>query len=205
MGASVALAARARGDDVARLRPRSRARSRPPSRAAPSTAAGTLDEAVAGAELVVVAAPIAQLPAAGRGGARGAPASATVTDVGSTKASVVAAAAGSRALRRRPSDLRLARRAAPRTRAPTLFEGATWFLTPVADDRSRAATALVHGFVTDARRDARSRSTPTAHDRLVALTSHVPHVLANVVANQAGAARSRGTSRSRTPAARCAT
>jgi prephenate dehydrogenase len=30
---------------------------------------------------------------------------------------------------------------------------------------------------------------PDAHDRLVALTSHVPHVLANVVANQTGATR----------------
>ena len=33
---------------------------------------------------------------------------------------------------------------------------------------------------------------PAAHDRLVALTSHVPHVLANVVVNQAGAARVEG-------------
>src|SRR5438067_1024062 len=31
-----------------------------------------------------------------------------------------------------------------------------------------------------------------AHDRLVALTSHVPHVLANVVANQTGATRVEG-------------
>ena len=33
---------------------------------------------------------------------------------------------------------------------------------------------------------------PAAHDRLVAMTSHVPHVLANVVVNQAGAARIEG-------------
>ena len=33
---------------------------------------------------------------------------------------------------------------------------------------------------------------PVAHDRLVALTSHVPHVLANVVVNQAGATRVEG-------------
>src|SRR5262249_57665333 len=31
-----------------------------------------------------------------------------------------------------------------------------------------------------------------AHDRLVAMTSHVPHVLANVVANQTGEARVEG-------------
>jgi prephenate dehydrogenase len=33
---------------------------------------------------------------------------------------------------------------------------------------------------------------PAAHDRLVALTSHVPHVLANVFINQAGATRVEG-------------
>ena len=33
---------------------------------------------------------------------------------------------------------------------------------------------------------------PGAHDQLVALTSHVPHVLANVVVNQAGATRVEG-------------
>jgi prephenate dehydrogenase len=49
----------------------------------------------------------------------------------------------------------------------------------------------VHGFVSDL------GATPVAidadaHDRLVALTSHVPHVLANIVANQTGAARVEG-------------
>ena len=33
---------------------------------------------------------------------------------------------------------------------------------------------------------------PAAHDRLVAMTSHLPHVLANVVVNQAGATRIEG-------------
>jgi prephenate dehydrogenase len=33
---------------------------------------------------------------------------------------------------------------------------------------------------------------PRAHDRLVAMTSHLPHVLANVVLNQAGATRVEG-------------
>src|SRR5207253_11318673 len=47
---------------------------------------------------------------------------------------------------------------------------------------------LVHGFVADLGAppvavDAR------AHDRLVALTSHLPHALANLIVNQAGASR----------------
>src|SRR5205809_450779 len=78
----------------------------------------------------------------------------------------------------------------PENASPGLFEGATWFLTPVAQtdpDRHR----LVHTFV------AALGATPVAidadaHDRLVAMTSHVPHVLANIVANQTGEARVEG-------------
>ena len=71
-----------------------------------------------------------------------------------------------------------------------LFEGATWFLTPTAQtdpERHR----LVHGFVAELGAVPVAID-PAAHDRLVALTSHLPHVLANVVVNQAGAARVEG-------------
>ena len=88
-----------------------------------------------------------------------------------------------------PSDLRLggARagvgdgRAVPKVRR--------WFLTlPVAStdpDQLQGAARLRLG----ARGSARSRSTPRAHDRLVAVTSHLPHALANVLLNQAGGSR----------------
>jgi prephenate dehydrogenase len=187
MGASVALAARRRGDDVAGWDPDPDALAAAVAREA-VTPAASLDEALDGAELVFVAAPIAQLPAQ-VAAVLAASESATVTDVGSTKASVVAAAAGSpRFVGGHPicgSETRGAENA-----SAGLFEGATWFLTPVAQtdpERHR----LVHGFVTDV------GATPVAidadaHDRLVALTSHVPHVLANIVANQTGAARVEG-------------
>ena len=113
----------------------------------------------------------------------------TVTDVGSTKASVVEAADSSpRFVGGHPicgSESR-----GPENASAGLFEGATWFLTPTAHtDPGRHR--LVHGFVSDL------GATPVAidaaaHDRLVALTSHVPHVLANVVANQTGATRVEG-------------
>src|SRR5439155_23923899 len=50
---------------------------------------------------------------------------------------------------------------------------------------------LVHGFVSSL------GATPVAinaeaHDRLVALTSHLPHALANLIVNQAGATRIEG-------------
>jgi prephenate dehydrogenase len=68
-----------------------------------------------------------------------------------------------------------------------LFEGATWFLTPGAESdphRYRDLHALVASLgATPVAIDA------NAHDRLVALTSHLPHVLANLLANQAGSGR----------------
>jgi len=184
IGASVALAARGRGDDVRGWDPDEAALAVAAERGAVARAAN-VEEAVEGAELVVVAAPIAQLPAQ-VAAVLEATDGATVTDVGSTKASVVRAANGSdRFVGGHPI-------AGGETRGPehasaALFNGATWFLTPIATtDATRHR--LVHGFVSDL--GARPVAIdPTAHDRLVALTSHVPHVLANVVANQTGATR----------------
>jgi prephenate dehydrogenase len=187
MGASVALAARRRGDDAVGWDPDPAALAAAAERGA-VTPAASLEDAVGGAELVVVAAPIAQL-ASTVAAVLAASGDATVTDLGSTKASVVRAADGSpRFVGGHPicgSESR-----GPENASAGLFEGATWFLTPVAHtdpDRHR----LVHGFVSDL------GATPVAidadaHDRLVAMTSHVPHVLANIVANQTGASRVEG-------------
>jgi prephenate dehydrogenase len=71
-----------------------------------------------------------------------------------------------------------------------LFDGATWFLTPVAaTDPGRYR--LVHGFVASLGAVPVAID-PKAHDRLVALTSHLPHALANLLVNQAGAGRIEG-------------
>jgi prephenate dehydrogenase len=187
MGTSAALAARRRGDDVAGWDPDPEVLAGAAAREALFPAA-SLEEAVGDAALVVVAAPIAQLPSV-VADVLEASGEATVTDVGSTKASVVRAANGSpRFVGGHPICGSEAR--GPEHASERLFEGATWFLTPVAHtdpDRHR----LVHGFVSDL------GATPVAidadaHDRLVAMTSHVPHVLANIVANQTGASRVEG-------------
>jgi prephenate dehydrogenase len=187
MGASVALAAKERGDDVSGWDADPAALAAAVGRGAVD-AADSLDAAVAAADLAIVATPIAQLPAT-VAAVLAAPGEATVTDVGSTKASVVAAAAGSpRFVGGHPicgSETRGAENA-----SPGIFEGATWFLTPVTQT-DPAAHRLVHGFVSDAGATPVAID-PDAHDRLVALTSHVPHVLANVVANQTGASRVEG-------------
>jgi prephenate dehydrogenase len=187
MGASAALAARARGDEVSGWDADPDALAAAAAREAVEPAA-SFEAAVEGAELVVVAVPIAQLPAT-VAAALAASGEATVTDVGSTKASVVRAADGSpRFVGGHPicgSESR-----GPENASPRLFEGATWFLTPVAQT-DPARHRLVHKFATDLGATAVAIDAD-AHDRLVAMTSHLPHVLANIVANQTGAARVEG-------------
>jgi prephenate dehydrogenase len=197
IGASVGLAARAAG--VARCAAGSRSRrAARRGRARRGRAGASLQEALDGAELAVVARRSRScrrgrdvLAASGDG--------TTVTDVGSTKGRSRAPSrtrASSAAIRLRLAHAR--RRARERRALP----GATWFLTPRGD----RSGALPHA--ARLRRLARARAgrrRPEAHDRLVALTSHLPHALANLLLNQAGASRIDGTSRSRRPAARCAT
>jgi prephenate dehydrogenase len=187
MGTSVALAARGRGNEVAGWDPDPDVLARASARDA-LVPADSLEDAVRDAELVVVAAPIGHLPAT-VAAVLAATTDATVTDVGSTKASVVRAANGSpRFVGGHPICGSEAR--GPDHASAALFEGATWFLTPVAQtdpDRHRTVHAFANALgATPVAIDA------DAHDRLVAMTSHVPHVLANIVANQTGASRIEG-------------
>jgi prephenate dehydrogenase len=71
-----------------------------------------------------------------------------------------------------------------------IFDGATWYLTPLAATDPRSYR-LVHGFVTQLGAIPVAVD-PAAHDRLVGLISHLPHALANMLVNQAGAARIEG-------------
>jgi prephenate dehydrogenase len=151
--------------------------------------AADLVGALSGAELVVVAAPVGELPHVVRAVLDGAAEGCTVTDVGSTKGPVCAAAG---------DDPRFvgghpicgAETRGPGRATAELFEGATWFITPTAatpPERLR----LVHGLVGSL--GARPVAIgPEAHDRLVAVTSHLPHVLANVLLSQAGSTRIEG-------------
>src|SRR5213075_336519 len=185
IGASVGLAARAAGvDEVRGWDVDPDALSVAAGRDAVEPAA-SLEEAVADAELAVVAAPGAQLPlevanvlaASGNG--------TTVTDVGSTKGPVARAVSDARFIGGHPvcgSHTHGAEHA-----NGELFRGATWFLTPVAaTDPERYR--LLHGFVVSVG-GVPVAVDPEAHDRLVALTSHFPHALANLLLNQAGASR----------------
>jgi prephenate dehydrogenase len=112
----------------------------------------------------------------------------TVTDVGSTKSNLAGAMADSRFVGGHPVTGSEAH--GPEHATADLFDGATWFLTPSAGtDPGRHR--LVHGFVS-ALGATPVAIDPEAHDRLVALTSHLPHALANLLVNQAGGTRVEG-------------
>jgi prephenate dehydrogenase len=186
IGASVGLAARRSGvERVAGWDPEPDALAVAAEREA-VVPAGSLAEALDAAELVLVATPVASLPAVVREVLDRAPATCAVTDVGSTKGAVCAAAAGDpRFLGGHP--ICGAETRGPERAHAELFDGATWFLTPLASTDSERYRR-VHGFVSSL--GARPVAIdPSAHDRLVAVTSHLPHALANVLLNHAGAAR----------------
>jgi prephenate dehydrogenase len=149
----------------------------------------SLEKAVGDAELVVVASPVATLAEQVNAVLGVAPESCTVTDVGSTKGQVCTSVADrARFIGGHPVCGSEAR--GPEHASDGLFQGATWFLTPVAEtepDRYRT----LHGFVASLGAVPVAID-PQAHDRLLALTSHLPHALANLLLNQAGASRVNG-------------
>ncbi|HEY3190571.1 MAG TPA: prephenate dehydrogenase/arogenate dehydrogenase family protein, partial [Solirubrobacteraceae bacterium] len=166
IGASIGLAAKRAGvERVSGFDVDADAGGRAAERGAIDAAAPTLEDAVAAAELAVVAAPVAALPgqiAAVLGASR----ECTVTDVGSTKGSVVAAVANAeRFIGGHPICGSEAH--GPEHARAELFDGATWFLTPLAatdPGRYRA----VHGFVASLGAVPVAVD-PEAHDRLLAL------------------------------------
>ena len=152
-------------------------------------ARATLAEALDGATLAIVAVPVVSLPGVVTAVLAQASPECTVTDVGSTKGAVSAAAAGDpRFVGGHP--ICGAETRGPERATADLFEAATWFLTPAANT-DPARYRQVHSFVTSVGARAVAID-PAAHDRLVAVTSHLPHALANVLLNHAGAARFEG-------------
>ena len=185
IGASAALAARRSGIDVMGWDEDPATLDAAVERGAVEPAE-SLAASLVGADIALVAVPVAELSAVVQDVLAHAPPACTVTDVGSTKGAVCAAAGDdSRFVGGHP--ICGAETRGPARASADLFEGATWFLAPLATtdtERYRAAHAFVAGlgarpFAID----------PSAHDRLVAVTSHLPHALANVLLNQAGSSR----------------
>ena len=177
VGASVALAAKRAG--VARVSgwdADDATRRAAAAAGAIAGAAGSLQDAVADAELVVVAVPVGALAATTRDVLAAASTDTTVTDVGSTKRGLTEID-DARFVPGHP--LAGGATGGPARAAADLFDAATWFLTPLpSSDPERVA--LVERFV--GALGARAvRLAADDHDRLLALTSHLPHALANLL------------------------
>jgi prephenate dehydrogenase len=140
------------------------------------------DEVLGGADLVVLSLPVLAIVAAlDRWGEAWKESGAVVTDAGSTKAVIVEAAAR-RGLGRFVGGHPMAGKSQGGLAHadPDLVRGATWFLCP-GHGTDAAALSLLRRFVRDL--GARPVEIDAAeHDRAVALTSHVPHVVANALA-----------------------
>ena len=175
LGTSVALAARRAG--AARVLGWDERRETLLEAAAAGAveAAGSLPEAVAGAQLVVVAVPVGGLVAAVREALAAAP-EATVTDVGSTKRAL-AAVADPRLVPGHP--LAGGSTGGPARAAADLFDGAVWVLTPSPASLPQRIDAVESCVRALGGRPVRLE--PDRHDRLLAFTSHLPHAIANVL------------------------
>ncbi len=185
IGGSIGLAAKERlGAEVVGWGPRRPTLERALELGAIDAAADSIDEACAGAEVVFCAGPVAELPELARAGLAASGPETVVSDAGSTKRGIVAALGDDeRFVGGHP--LAGAETAGVENARPDLFDGARWYLTPtertggIHYDRLQRTVAGL---------GARPQAIDApAHDRLMATVSHLPHVLANVLAAQAAA------------------
>jgi prephenate dehydrogenase len=189
IGGSVGLATRARlGAEVTGYDPEPSNLERALELGALDSTAASVSAAVAGADVVFCAAPVAALPALVAEAVESTDAEAVVTDVGSTKRALIAGLPSGEARERfiGGHPLAGAETAGVEHAREDLFEGARWYLTPtelsggVHYDRLQRAVADL---------GARPQAIDAdSHDRLMATVSHLPHVIANVLVQEAAAA-----------------
>ncbi len=188
IGGSLGLALRKRGlaGRVTGVEPDPAAREAALARGAVDAATGDLAEGVAGADVVFVCAPVTAAAALLPRLASCVGPGAVVTDVGSVKEAVASAARSAfpRGNFVPGHPMAGSERSGVGAASATLFEGAVWALTPEPGRTDPEAVARVAALaeglgarplVMDA----------AAHDAAVAMTSHLPHVLAYALAASA--------------------
>jgi prephenate dehydrogenase len=167
IGGSIGLALRRRGWHVT-------GDDRDPARAERALELGALDAVGRDeqAEITFLATPVQTVAEAAHTALE--TTSGVVTDVGSVKASIMAAVSDPRFVGGHP--MAGSEQEGVDGADPDLFAGAVWVLTPVpsTDD---AAYALVRSVIIDLGADVVSLA-PDHHDALVAVVSHVPHLTA---------------------------
>ena len=183
IGGSIGLAARERVPDasVTGFDVSSAAVDTAVARGALDDAAGTPEEALAGAEACFVCAPVGALPALVEEALATAPQDCVVSDVGSTKRVVAPFTADERFVGGHP--VAGAEAAGAEHARADLFEGASWYLSP-GKRTSGLLLERLHRLIA-AFGALPAAIDPETHDRVLAVVSHLPHVLANVLVSQA--------------------
>jgi prephenate dehydrogenase len=179
IGGSIGLAARTRtGASVCGYDPDPDVCTRALALRAIDEQADDIASAVAGAQVVFVAAPVGELLSAVKQALASARADCVITDVGSTKRALAEATADERFVGGHP--LAGAETAGVEHAREDLFVGATWYLTPAKGSTAGVLYERLHRLLSrfGARPEAIDAET---HDRLMAGVSHLPHVLANLL------------------------
>jgi prephenate dehydrogenase len=145
------------------------------------SAADSIAAAVDGADLCFACAPVGALPELVRAALDAAGPDCVVTDVGSTKQGLLTGIDDERFVGGHP--IAGAETAGVEHARADMFQGAVWYLTPLPHSGGLLYERL-HRFVVDVGAQPVAVD-PATHDRLVAVFSHLPHVLANVLASQA--------------------
>jgi prephenate dehydrogenase len=193
IGGSIGLAARERlGAEVAGWSRSRETLERALELGALDVAADSLEAACQAAEVVFCAAPVSALPQQVADALAAAGPDTAVSDAGSTKRALVAAhGEDERFIGGHP--LAGAETAGVVNARAGLFDGARWYLTPTERSSGILYDRLQR---TIAGLGARPQAIDAeAHDRLMATVSHLPHVLADVLAAQAAAELTRDSER----------
>jgi prephenate dehydrogenase len=195
IGGSIGLAARRRlGAEVSGFDPDRANLARAIELEALDAGADSVVDAVAGAEVVFCAAPVRALPALVAAALEASGERAIVTDVGSTKRALIESLPGAgvdRFIGGHP--LAGAETSGVENARAELLEGARWYLTP-----GESASGLLYDRLqrTISELGARPQAIDAeTHDRVMATVSHLPHVLANVLVQEAAGALSEESER----------
>ena len=193
MGGSLALAARERAqvDSVVGYDADPEALEVALHRGVITEKASSAAEAAAYADLVVVSTPVRSIPALVEECAATQPAPRLITDMGSTKSAIMGSLSPlARSLFIGGHPMCGAADSGVRYARSDLFENATYFLCTTG-----AAFPKLYEMLQEFMLDLGAKPThidAVAHDRIMAVVSHLPHVLANVLMDHTGTFQVRG-------------
>jgi prephenate dehydrogenase len=187
MGGSLALAAQSRAavDEVVGYDADPTALAEALEKGVISEAASSAAEAAAYADLVVVSTPVRSIPALVEECAMAEPRPRLITDMGSTKSAIMTALSPlARSLFIGGHPMCGAADSGVRYARADLFDSATYFLCTTGAAFPKLY-AMLQQFVLDLGAKP-THIDATAHDQILAVISHLPHVLANVLMHHAG-------------------